>query len=66
MYIEGYGYGQVEDTGSAVKGRRVELFFGSHAAALRWGRTNTRARVWLPPRRDPDARLRSAFDAGAG
>ncbi len=39
IYIPGYGWGIVEDKGSAIKGKnRLDLFFDSHAEALRWGR----------------------------
>ena len=39
MYIPGYGYGVVEDRGSAIKGkRRLDLYFNSHKKALKWGR----------------------------
>lgn len=39
FYIPGYGYGVVEDRGSAIKGpKRLDLFFDSHDAALIWGR----------------------------
>lgn len=48
MYVEGYGYGRVEDRGSAIKGEHIDLYFKSHRDALRWGRRNTRVRVWLP------------------
>jgi len=48
FYIEGYGYGRVEDRGGAIKGERIDLFFLSHRRALRWGRRTVRAKVWLP------------------
>ena len=39
FYVPGYGYGSVEDRGSGVKGpHRLEVYFGSHHHALRWGR----------------------------
>ncbi len=39
MYIPGYGWGTVEDRGSAIKGpARIDLFFSSHQEALQWGR----------------------------
>ena len=39
MYIPGYGKGVVKDRGSAIKGpRRLDLYFNSHARALKWGR----------------------------
>ncbi|HNZ49658.1 MAG TPA: 3D domain-containing protein [Candidatus Hydrogenedentes bacterium] len=47
MYIPGYGYGRVEDRGSAVKGPdRVDVFFKSRKEALRWGRQKLKVRVW--------------------
>lgn len=47
MYIPGYGYGKVEDRGSAIKGTaRIDLFFSSHEDALRWGRRRVRTRIW--------------------
>ena len=37
--IPGYGYGTVEDHGSAIKGKkRLDLYFESHSKALEWGR----------------------------
>jgi 3D (Asp-Asp-Asp) domain-containing protein len=39
MHVPGYGYGRVEDRGSAIKGaRRLDLYFDSHDDALEWGR----------------------------
>ncbi len=39
MYIPGYGYGVVEDRGSAIKGPyRIDAYFDSHQDALEWGR----------------------------
>jgi len=39
MYIPGYGWGVVEDRGGAIKGKdRIDLYFDSHEAALKWGR----------------------------
>jgi hypothetical protein len=39
MHVPGYGYGRVEDRGSAIKGpKRLDLFFDSHDDALEWGR----------------------------
>lgn len=37
-----YGFAVAEDTGSAIKGNRVDLFIGSNRAALRYGRRNVR------------------------
>ncbi|MCC7300762.1 MAG: 3D domain-containing protein [Verrucomicrobia bacterium] len=47
MYIPGYGYGRVEDTGGAIKGpTRIDLFYGSHQQALEWGRRKVSVKVW--------------------
>jgi len=48
MYVPGWGYGVVEDRGSAVKGDHIDLFFGSHGEALRWGRRKKQVTVWTP------------------
>ncbi|HPP74080.1 MAG TPA: G5 domain-containing protein [Armatimonadota bacterium] len=38
LYIEGYGYAIAGDTGSAIKGNRIDLGFDTYAAAKRFGR----------------------------
>jgi 3D (Asp-Asp-Asp) domain-containing protein len=48
MYIEGYGYGKVEDRGGAIKGQHVDLFFRTHQEALEWGRKTLEVKVWYP------------------
>jgi 3D (Asp-Asp-Asp) domain-containing protein len=48
MYIDGYGYGRVEDRGGAVKGEHIDLFFPSHREALAWGRRWRRVTIWFP------------------
>ena len=48
--IPGYGFGRVEDTGSAIKGDHMDLWFSSHEDALRWGKQKKLVRVWLPGR----------------
>ncbi|PIE56721.1 MAG: hypothetical protein CSA34_03340 [Desulfobulbus propionicus] len=46
MYIPGYGWGVVADRGSAIKGPdRLDLFFTSHAEALRWGRRRVEVQI---------------------
>ncbi|MBL7077988.1 MAG: 3D domain-containing protein [Kiritimatiellae bacterium] len=47
MYIEGYGYGRVEDRGGAIQGEHIDLFFRSHAEALDWGRRRKKVKVWF-------------------
>ena len=39
LYIPGYGYGVIEDRGSAIKGpTRLDLYYNSHSEARQWGR----------------------------
>ena len=38
MFVPGYGEGVAADTGSAVKGRTIDVWFESCADALAWGR----------------------------
>jgi len=38
FYVPGYGYGVMEDTGGAIKGGRLDLWFPTHEDALKWGR----------------------------
>jgi len=40
MYIPGYGYGVARDTGGAIKGNCIDVFFESRSEAVRWGRRN--------------------------
>jgi 3D (Asp-Asp-Asp) domain-containing protein len=47
MFVPGYGYGRVEDRGSAIKGDHIDLFFKSHKEALQWGRQQRQVHVWF-------------------
>jgi 3D (Asp-Asp-Asp) domain-containing protein len=42
LYIEGYGFAVAGDTGGAIKGRRIDLGFGSYREAIRFGRRSVR------------------------
>ncbi|KXK38969.1 MAG: Cell wall-binding protein YocH precursor [Candidatus Hinthialibacteria bacterium OLB16] len=49
MYVPGYGWGVVEDRGSAIKGPdRIDLYMSSHGEALHWGRQQVVVEVQLP------------------
>lgn len=37
LYIEGYGYAVADDTGGAIIGNRIDLFFSTEADANNWG-----------------------------
>jgi 3D (Asp-Asp-Asp) domain-containing protein len=47
VYIEGYGWGRVEDRGSNIKGDRMDLYFPTHREAKEWGRQAVVAQVWF-------------------
>jgi 3D (Asp-Asp-Asp) domain-containing protein len=38
MYVPGYGWGEVHDVGTAIKGEHIDVFFPSHKDAMNWGR----------------------------
>lgn len=42
MYVEGYGYGVAEDTGSAIVGYKIDVYLPSRAEALKFGRRMVR------------------------
>jgi 3D (Asp-Asp-Asp) domain-containing protein len=46
MYVPGYGWGRVEDIGSAIKGQHIDLYFPTHQQALEWGREQKTVKVW--------------------
>ena len=50
MHIPGYGWGRVEDIGSAIKGQHIDLYFPTHRKALEWGRERKEVRIWKPQR----------------
>ncbi len=38
MYVPGYGWGEVHDIGSAIKGEHIDLFFTTEKDAKAWGK----------------------------
>jgi 3D (Asp-Asp-Asp) domain-containing protein len=46
--IPGYGMARAEDTGGAVKGRHLDLFFWLHSSAVKWGVQTRQVKVWYP------------------
>ncbi|MBP3040675.1 DUF348 domain-containing protein [Bacillaceae bacterium Marseille-Q3522] len=45
VYVEGYGYAIAADTGSSIKGKKIDVFFSSKADAYRWGRKTVKIRI---------------------
>ncbi len=40
MYVPGYGWGEVHDTGSAIKGEHIDVFYEMQQDAKKWGKRN--------------------------
>ncbi len=40
VYIPGYGYARAEDTGGAIKGKIIDLYYDSKSECINWGRRN--------------------------
>jgi uncharacterized protein YabE (DUF348 family) len=38
LYIEGYGFAIAEDTGGAIKGNKIDVFFNTVSECMQWGR----------------------------
>ncbi|NPV87924.1 peptidoglycan-binding protein [Coprothermobacteraceae bacterium] len=38
LYVEGYGYAVAADTGGAIKGNRIDLYFNTREECIKWGR----------------------------
>jgi len=47
MEIPGYGVGKVEDSGSAILGDHIDLWFSDHDKAMQWGRQRKMVKIWL-------------------
>ncbi len=45
LYIEGYGYAIAGDTGSAIKGNKIDVFFDSYSDAMQYGVRNVNVYV---------------------
>ncbi|MFZ4506891.1 MAG: 3D domain-containing protein [Fimbriimonas sp.] len=48
VFVEGYGYAIAADTGSAIKGNRIDLCFPKRSTALYFGRQTVRVHVLKP------------------
>jgi 3D (Asp-Asp-Asp) domain-containing protein len=45
VYVDGYGYALAADTGSAIRGDRIDVCFSTHEEALRWGMRNLKVYI---------------------
>lgn len=45
LYIEGYGYAVAGDTGGAIKGNKIDLYFDTHKEAINFGVKNVKVYV---------------------
>jgi uncharacterized protein YabE (DUF348 family) len=45
VYVDGYGYAVAADTGSAIKGYKIDVFFPSKSDAFRWGNKKVKIRI---------------------
>lgn len=45
VYVEGYGYAVAADTGSAIKGNKIDVFLSSKSAAYRWGSKRVKIKI---------------------
>ncbi|MBC2581104.1 3D domain-containing protein [Clostridium sp. DJ247] len=45
VYVEGYGYAIAADTGGAIKGNIIDVFFQSDSEARNWGRTQVKVYI---------------------
>ncbi|WP_010293900.1 3D domain-containing protein [Clostridium senegalense] len=45
VYIEGYGYAIAQDTGGAIKGNIIDVYFNSYSETMNWGRRNVKVYI---------------------
>lgn len=45
LFVEGYGFAQAQDTGGAIKGNRIDVFFDSYEKAMEWGRRQVKVYI---------------------
>jgi uncharacterized protein YabE (DUF348 family) len=45
VYVEGYGYAIAADTGSAIKGYKIDVFFPSSSDCYRWGNKKIKIKI---------------------
>ncbi|PYE93794.1 3D domain-containing protein, partial [Bacillus sp. 196mf] len=45
VWVEGYGEAIAGDTGSAIKGNRIDVLMGSKSKAMNWGRKTVKVKI---------------------
>jgi 3D (Asp-Asp-Asp) domain-containing protein len=45
VYVEGYGYAVAADTGSAIRGYKIDVFFPEKSSAFQWGRKRVKVKI---------------------
>lgn len=45
VYVEGYGYATASDTGSAINGNKIDVFFPSKSQAYQWGSKRVKVKI---------------------
>ncbi len=45
VFVEGYGYAVAADTGSSIKGYKIDVFFAAKADAYRWGNRKVKIKI---------------------
>ncbi|MFJ7746473.1 3D domain-containing protein [Peribacillus sp. NPDC097295] len=46
VHVEGYGEAIAADTGGAIKGKKIDVFYSSKTKALNWGRKTVKVKVY--------------------
>lgn len=49
VYVEGYGYAVAADTGGAIKGNKIDVYFNSESECSSWGRKNVQVIIVAYP-----------------
>ncbi|MGN1401627.1 MAG: ubiquitin-like domain-containing protein [Bacillus sp. (in: firmicutes)] len=45
VYVDGYGYAIAADTGSSIKGNKIDVFFSNKSKAYQWGNRKVKIKV---------------------
>lgn len=48
VYVEGYGYAVAADTGSAIRGNKIDVFFSTFRQCIDWGRRSVKIHILNP------------------